>query len=189
MNMVCLAGIFGNPITLFVITKRKIFANRNNFDVFMSNLAVVDIMACIFATVIGAKYIDPYIMQYEFACVGNLLVSCLIRHLALLSLTLLTLNRYYTVVKTNASVRLFNKRRSWWYVFLVWGLAILVMVLIFISSETSSSLSITNACGIVKALSEKLKQPALFQSLHIFINLAILSFCSVRIWQFVRSHN
>ena len=186
--LVCLTGILGNGVTLFVVTKRKIFANRQNFDIFLGNLAVVDLMPCIFSPlIIGTRYAGNSIMQNEFLCAGNLLIGWLIRPLALLSLTLLTLNRFYAVRMPSTSIRVFNKRRSWWYVCSLWSSEILLMTLAFLYAiKSSPGLNITSTCSLLGALVKKLKQ---FRFAFIFINLVIMSFCNVRIWQFIKSHN
>ena len=148
MNLVCLTGILGNLTTIFLIPKRKTFTNIQNAHIFLRNLAIVDLMASIFSVTIGAKFIDFDIMQNKLAYYVYVLLDWLIRPLALLSLTLFTLNRFYIVRKQN-TWKVFSKQRSWWYVCAIWCLSISVMVIgIWLISGTSATQSCNPLCKL-----------------------------------------
>ena len=183
--LVCFVGLLGNLITLLLIAKRKAFSNRQNGNIFLGNLAFVDLMACIISSVLALSYIDSKLRKSEFMCSASMLLTWIIRPTGLLSLTLLTLNRFYAVTKTNAW-KVFTKRYSWFYVCGVWCLAILVFAGLSTGVVMFSDNKITGACSLLPALFQQLK-PLLFAIQ--FITTVVITYCNIKIWQYVKGHN
>ena len=184
-QIVCFTGILGNLVTLLMITKRKIFANRQNAHVFLGNLALVDLIACLFSIPMGITHFDPKTERNEFFCVVKILTNTTVRPLALLSLILLTLNRYYVVTKIN-DWKAFDKKRSWLYVIGIWCLPISFMVIIVSSFGVSYKSTVTGACSLWNAL---LKRANMLGIIWVFLSMGIIAYCNVRIWIHVRNHN
>ena len=118
----CIAGILSNSMTLFMIMRRKMFANKHNAHIFIANLAIVDLTACITAiSIVARRILLTKDANVDYICGFNVLGTMPIKCVALLALALMTINRFYAVVNPNRS-QAFSRRRSLCYVNGVWCL-------------------------------------------------------------------
>ena len=184
-QIVCFTGILGNLITLLIITKRKIFASEQNAHIFLGNLALVDLIACLLSIPMGISHFDSKTERTEFYCGSKILKNTIIRPLALLSLILLTINRYYVLTKRNAW-KVFNKKRSWWYVIGIWCLAISFMVFMVSLFAVLSKSNITGACSLWDTCLQKGNKIGMIM---VILSMGTIAYCNVRIWIHVRNHN
>ena len=184
--IICATGISGNCVTLFIIIRREIFANKYNAHMFIANLAIVDLLACICISItVVSTTLYPEIGNAEIPCGISIFGNLPIRPLALLSLSLLTVNRFYAIVKRNAS-QVFNGRRSLRYLCGVWCMCMLITILVLAVIGISSKAEINGACDLLGVVGGKLNA---FLFVVISVCFSVITFCNIRLWLFVRSHN
>ena len=81
------------------------FANKQYAHIFIANLAVLNLLACICTAVTIVSSLNPTVGITEVPCGIIIFGNLPLRPLVLLSLTLLTIKRFYAIVKGNTSVQ------------------------------------------------------------------------------------
>ena len=123
--LVCLASMLGNLLVVYVINKDSRLNNVTN--IFIHNLTLTDIAT---ATIympfwVVSMYTGTWIFSQEWCEVSGSILSTLC-YTSILTMGLIALNRYITVVKPALYSKLFpSKRAARLYCVLVWLVAIL----------------------------------------------------------------
>ena len=161
------------------------FANKQYAHIFIANLAVVNLLACICTAVTIVSSLNPTVGITEVPCGIIIFGNLPLRPLVLLSLTLLTIKRFYAIVKGNTS-KVCNRRRSLCCVYGIGCLCKLVMVSVLIITGISSKTKVNGTCSLLETIDGKLNA---FYFRVTFICFCAITLCNIEIRLFVRSHN
>ena len=133
-------GVVGNIMTLILVKKNQTFRDVNQARLFLGNLAAVDLLNSILALVSGFGYINKDIIAggHQVLCYFTGYARTLFPPIAVFSMTLLTVNRYYTTIKMEMAERLFRRKQSWTFIIFIWmALILLPLIVIATTSKTS----------------------------------------------------
>ena len=177
----------GNSVILIVTKKNKVFKERNQTRLFIANLAFVNLMSTINSFIQGAGYIRKNYVDQGFICYYSAYTLQHFRYLSVLSVTLLTINRYYAVVKTGRAEGVFDTYSSWCYILgaHAWsGIANGLLIYVNNTPRYHKKFGMCTICG------------NLLRSLNISVNnlfvtpgIFIVFYCNIAMWRFVRRHN
>ena len=182
--VLCLVGIFGNSLTLFILITRPTFKNRNQIRLFFGNLAVADLASCSLWLIVALGYIDRKIADSNIICIFSAVSRRPVQTITVLSLTLLCINRYYFIVKENKAEVVFSKSRSLMYVTGIWIFSCLSTSLPFLWGGKILSYSHTvGACTYNDNVSILIS--ATVSTSCIFT----IMYCNLKTWYTVKRHN
>ena len=158
------------------------FVSKKNADIFLTNLAVVDLLACISSMAMVARNLThPTLVHVCLSSLGHFLM----KPLGVLSLTLLTINRFYAITKA-IPLKAFNRRRSLWYVFGIWCFSVLITVSAVIGTGMSLKAKLTALCYVIIRTVGKVRGFIFGVNIVCFV---ITTVYNIKIWLFVRNHN
>ena len=122
MILISILGVVGNTVTLILIIKNRTFRNVNHARLFLANLAVADLLNSILAMFSGFGHIDRKIIvdDHKRLCYSTGYAVMVLPFLTVFSMTLLTMNRYYTTVNNQKAKKLFKQRLSFIYIISIW---------------------------------------------------------------------
>ena len=121
-------GITGNILTIILVKNNQTFRYVNQARLFLGNLATVDFLNSIIGLLSGLGYINRSILMsdHKELCYLTAYALMVFPYLAILSMTLLTFNRYFTTVHYSKAERLFHGRKTWLFILAIWALLLLI---------------------------------------------------------------
>ena len=126
--LISLLGIAGNIATLILVRENQTFRALRQGKLFLGNLALADLINSALGLVSGLGCIDKAIVMAgkKQLCYLTAHAKMSLPFLAIFSMTLLTMNRYYVIVNLQKAERLFKGRQPWIYILTVWIFPILM---------------------------------------------------------------
>ena len=189
MIFTSLLGVAGNTITLTLIIKNRTFRNVNQARLFLANLAVADLLNSILAMFSGLGHVDKRtIMSDHRLCYFTGYACVLLPYLALFSMTLLTMNRYYTMVDYQKARKLFGQNLSHRYIIPVWIFPLLIFLIFGITNSdvNQNSKYLWGLCVVDNA---RIRTVTMVMSTLGVICLIFMCFVNFRIWLHLRRYN
>ena len=180
----CAVGIIGNIVTLIITTKREAFKSRCQLRLYFGNLAAADLASSLHWLVAALGYFDKKLANATTICHFIAVTRRPLMVLTLLSLTMLSFNRFCAVVKEEKAEMVFSKKRSWLYIAAIWILTFLTLVIPLL--YRNKVLMYSNTLGTCM-YSDNLA--AMVLTTLVIICMIAMGYCNVKTWYVVKQHN
>ena len=180
---ICLFGIFGNILTLIIISKRETFKKKNKLRIFLGNLAVADLISCVILVPTALGYIDNKSMRSTAICYFMAASRRPVFVSAYLSLTVLSLNRYYIIVNESKAITLFTNRKCWIYIAGIWIVSFLSALIPFLYGAQTSYEYVMASCVFDESVSLAVTL------ITVIVCIIIMTYCNVTMWFSIRNYN
>ena len=174
-------ALLGNGTVLFITYKHSCL--KNSFNVFVVSLAFVDICNVSFNMPLAVvMLLSNSLVQTKPLCLLRTISLCLITPFLLASLTLMTINRYYRVVKPTKFENIFSRRRTLMMVVLSW---LTIIALLSICLAALSPLAIYELDDIVCHRSSKPKLDLVIYIFALMLPTAVIVIFYIRAKRFI----
>ena len=185
-----IAALVGNFLVCLAFHRNPSLRTTTNY--FVLSLALADLsMAVLIMPLNAASSIANRWATGQFGCKIIYSFSHVLAGVSLLTVMLLSVNRYFRVVQPRLYANSFSKRRSLTMVISVWIIVILIMAIVL--SVTGMQFEVNtmqpNLCFLPKRDLSAFVLYGVVHSVFIFVPSLVNIMCYVQIYRAIRQHN
>ncbi|XP_022102304.1 G-protein coupled receptor moody-like [Acanthaster planci] len=182
-------GAVGNCLVIAAMFKSKKLRTVTN--VFVANLSVSDLLACLFQPWEAVAVLDEgdkWLSHANWICVTSIAVLCLSYGSSFNNLTLIALNRWIGITKPKATARrIYSRRNIACMLVFSWAFPLSLILIPLLSDFGELGYEpLYSVCGFVRANNNSLTYSFVFSMCFSPIQFVILVFCYASIFWYVR---
>ena len=182
--ILCPIGIIGNLLTLIIIKRRGAFKSRSQMRLYFGNLAAADLASSLHWLAASMGYMDIKLANATIICHFISVTRRPLTVVTLLSLTILSLNRYCAVAKPDKVDTLFSEKKSRLYIIAIWTLTLVSLVIPLLYGNRAFFYSnLLGTCWYRDNIATMVLISLVVACIIIMV------YCNVKTWCTVRQHN